>query len=107
MLMNSSHTHTHTHTVSPSFSQTPRSRRIENGSGLTLMCRARGHPPPSISWTQNGMNITSGGRVEILSSGDLFISTISTNDMGVYRCAASNELDTIYSDDAVVVVLGE
>ena len=53
------------------------------------------------------MNITSGGRVEILSSGDLFISTISTNDMGVYRCAASNELDTIYSDDAVVVVLGE
>jgi len=69
------------------------------------MCRARGHPPPSISWTQNGVNITSGGRVEILSSGDLFISAVSTTDTGVYRCAASNELDTIDSDDAVVVVL--
>lgn len=44
------------------------------GSGVTLGCRGLGSPPPSISWTQEGILVRSGQLMQLLPGGDLHLT---------------------------------
>uniref|UniRef100_A0A8C9R6U4 Hemicentin-1 n=1 Tax=Scleropages formosus TaxID=113540 RepID=A0A8C9R6U4_SCLFO len=62
---------------------------------ITLPCRAKGYPQPSITWQKEGINIlTSGGGFAILPSGDLQIARAKVEDSGNYMCVAQNPAGT-------------
>ncbi|XP_039515359.1 ADAMTS-like protein 3 isoform X1 [Pimephales promelas] len=59
---------------------------------LTLMCPAQGLPPPNLSWSKDGAPLQNSDRVSWDSGGDVHISSPGANDVGAYRCTATNEL---------------
>ena len=60
-------------------------------SAVTLKCRVFGAPKPNVKWLKNGVELT-GGRYQILESGDLQISDVIVTDQGEYTCYAQNKL---------------
>lgn len=71
---------------------------VDGGSSFTLSCNATGTPTPTISWTMDGMMLTSDGIkiliVEHANTGvimsNLTIVNFVTTDGGVYNCVANN-----------------
>ncbi|XP_076879153.1 ADAMTS-like protein 3 isoform X2 [Brachyhypopomus gauderio] len=57
---------------------------------LTLLCSVQGIPPPTLTWTKDGLPLPN--RVLWDSSGGLHITNPGTRDAGIYRCTASNEM---------------
>ena len=70
---------------------------LENiGSTVLISCRAIGFPKPTITW-MNGNNdliVPDHLKYRILRSGDLLIQNVTFEDMGKYKCVASNSLGT-------------
>ncbi|EDO32297.1 predicted protein, partial [Nematostella vectensis] len=62
---------------------------------ITLVCKARGLPKPSVSWTRAGDKLShwlaSMGRVST-SNGNVTITQAEPNDAGMYLCTARNLL---------------
>ncbi|XP_054285498.1 roundabout homolog 2-like [Macrosteles quadrilineatus] len=57
----------------------------------TLVCQARGSPPPQIKWYKNGSPVdTASGRVSIKHSGSLQIEDLQPSDAGLYTCTATS-----------------
>ncbi|XP_076866056.1 hemicentin-1-like isoform X2 [Brachyhypopomus gauderio] len=57
-----------------------------------LVCEAKGHPPPIISWTSNRAD-----------GGNLTITEASVENGGVYNCTATNSVGTDFVSVRVVV----
>lgn len=76
----------------------PKIRQIKvlAGSAIEVTCKAEGRPTPLISWilpnqTQvKGVN-TEWSRVSVTAEGALVIKDVSMNDIGNYKCIASNQ----------------
>ncbi|GAB6024527.1 hypothetical protein CHUAL_009681 [Chamberlinius hualienensis] len=79
-------------------------RLLQNiGTDAILFCRVSGTPAPTVKWTVNDEAvIRNNDRYHILRSGDLMIRHIVWNDMGEYRCTASNGNG---ADDSVTTFL--
>ncbi|XP_041985803.1 neural/ectodermal development factor IMP-L2-like [Aricia agestis] len=61
------------------------------GSITRLPCAARGHPRPSVRWTDaEGRPVTDNPRMKVLRSGELVISPLEWGDMGELTCTATN-----------------
>ncbi|MGH0125472.1 UNVERIFIED_CONTAM: hypothetical protein FKN15_054569 [Acipenser sinensis] len=61
-------------------------------SPLELECRARGTPPPHITWLKDGQPVRQRQGVKIVSNGSkLLISHAQVSDTGRYQCVATNE----------------
>ncbi|XP_033885551.3 hemicentin-1-like isoform X1 [Acipenser ruthenus] len=61
-------------------------------SPLELECRARGTPPPHITWLKDGQPVRQRQGVKIVSNGSkLLISRAQVSDTGRYQCVATNE----------------
>ena len=61
------------------------------GDDVVLVCRATGQPAPSLTWMQNGVQIT-GDSHRVISGDQLEIKQFRTSDEGSYSCVASNRL---------------
>ncbi|XP_042873394.1 lachesin-like [Penaeus japonicus] len=60
---------------------------VREGTNVSLECRARGYPPPEVSWRKEGSNSQGKG----LHIGEvLTIGKVSRLHMGAYLCMASN-----------------
>uniref|UniRef100_A0A1I7U001 Immunoglobulin I-set domain protein n=1 Tax=Caenorhabditis tropicalis TaxID=1561998 RepID=A0A1I7U001_9PELO len=68
------------------------SPRLPAAQTLTLQCLAQGKPPPKLSWTLNGTQITGSTRGITIGTDSTFIqiSNVSLIDKGVYVCLAEN-----------------
>ncbi|KAK3860836.1 hypothetical protein Pcinc_033125, partial [Petrolisthes cinctipes] len=64
--------------------------RVGAGSGVTLGCRGLGSPPPSISWTQEGLLVRSGQLTQLLPGGDLHLTAVQ--ETANYTCWARNSV---------------
>ena len=62
------------------------------GNTVALVCNATGDPVPVQTWSQNGNELTSGGRYQISSDGRVLMvqGVIEAQDEGEFTCHASN-----------------
>ena len=63
-----------------------------SGSNLTLRCRVRGYPVPTIKWLKDEKPLNANDRISTNSDGELFIKGLGVVDNGMYTCEASNDL---------------
>ena len=62
------------------------------GDSLNVTCRAKGNPPPNVTWIKNstGMIVATSQT----NSKQLVIKSMKEEDFGVYNCIASNKLES-------------
>ena len=63
-----------------------------SGSSLTLWCRVRGYPVPTITWFKDEKQLNANDRISTNPDGELVIKGLGVGDNGVYTCEASNDL---------------
>ena len=85
-------------------SQRPSSVIIEEGQSLSLVCKATGHPTPTVTWRKAFSQLPK--QKSTVVAGNLNIVNIAKADGGTYECAVKNLLG---QDSAVaqVVVIDE
>ena len=76
---------------------------------MAFSCSVVGNPPPSVSWTKNGveLNFTANHRVSLFSTNNnhsLAITDVQHSDTGQYRCVASNTVGRSTSFSATLTV---
>ena len=75
------------------------------GENITLYCNATGNPEPSISWTKDGISISSNSRISLSDDNkQLTITNVNRKDSGEYRCVAKNRVGNDTSDASTVYV---
>lgn len=78
---------------------------VANQSEFTLDCEAGGLPPPTISWTLNGVALNlSSASVELQENGSLTI-TASEETVGIFTCVADNGMGVSQSIVQVDILL--
>jgi hypothetical protein len=65
---------------------------VVEGNTVTLVCNATGDPVPVQTWSQNGNELTSGGRYQISLDGRVLTvqGVTEAQDEGEFTCHASN-----------------
>jgi hemicentin len=61
-------------------------------SPVQMSCEATGLPPPNVTWTKGGIELTGNetNGAHLLSNGALRIASVQREDAGHYECVASN-----------------
>lgn len=83
----------------PAITTQPISKTVNLGTSVTFSVVATGTPAPTYQWRKDGQNIDG----ETGSSLDL--GTVELADAGTYTVAVSNDVDTVVSDSANLVVV--
>ena len=68
---------------------------------ITIPCRVRGFPKPSVLWSKDGRPLSRSKRVSILADNTLVISSAHPSDQGIYECVAWNTAGQTRSSVAV------
>ncbi|XP_071530945.1 lachesin-like [Panulirus ornatus] len=68
---------------------------VEEGNSVTLTCKARGYPPPVVSWKREGnvkivLRDQGGKKVTTMEEEQLHLTRVKRSDMGPYLCIAKN-----------------
>ncbi|CAL8251670.1 unnamed protein product [Boreogadus saida] len=71
--------------------------------GTVLSCEVHGFPRPSIVWQREGIAISAGHRLAVLSNGALKFSRVTLGDAGTYQCLAQNEAGTAVGQTKLVL----
>ncbi|EJW70444.1 hypothetical protein WUBG_18649 [Wuchereria bancrofti] len=73
-------------------------RRILEGQVTTIECHVDAKPIANIVWTKDGITLTESDRIEIRNTPDgacrVRISNFCDDDVGIYKCTASNTFGT-------------
>ena len=65
------------------------------GDTARLRCEATGYPTPTITWSKNGVDVTSSYNGKAYVQGNtLVIPQVGIDDAGVYTCRATNDMGT-------------
>ncbi|XP_040926337.1 hemicentin-1 isoform X2 [Betta splendens] len=93
--------------AAPTFTQEPPDVAADVGSNVTLLCRARGHPEPQVSWRrEDGLPLSQRPRTHgavTQSRGRLHISSLWVDDEAVYVCEAHNHFGRIQTQARITV----
>lgn len=83
-------------------------RANETDTQLQLECKVVGSPAPKVVWLKDGQKINTEEspevKVESLPDGTqrLIIQNASEASLGDYRCEATNDVGTVWSDTALI-----
>ena len=72
-----------------------------NGT-LLLTCNVSGSERISYQWSKDGRQLLDDGRVSGSSANVLVVDPVEGDNFGGYRCNASNDVDQVQSDVAMV-----
>ncbi|XP_053704859.1 neural cell adhesion molecule L1.2 isoform X1 [Synchiropus splendidus] len=102
---------THTYSVfveaAPYWTKEPKSQLYAPGETVRLDCQADGIPTPVISWTINGVPLSSTAkepRRTLTSGGSLILNDVNYGDTAVFQCRASNRHGAIVTNAVVHVI---
>ena len=73
------------------------------GATITITCKVKGVPKPTVSWTKDDQDILLDERVVLDSNGTLIIRDSTLEDSGNYTCTASSRIGQTSSTSAVAV----
>lgn len=76
---------------------------LSEGMTLQLTCVTSGAPPPTTSWSRQGMPIDLMNRLDI-NGNSLAVNNVIANDSGRYFCSASSSAGTAAGSIDVVIV---
>ncbi|XP_066944027.1 interference hedgehog-like isoform X1 [Macrobrachium rosenbergii] len=79
------------------------SQSVEEGSKLSLTCRATGHPKPKVMWVFNGGLVRSDGNIHMTEAG-LSFRSVEKKHAGIYQCFAHNPEGSVQSVAMINVV---
>ncbi|XP_058814203.1 neuroglian isoform X1 [Topomyia yanbarensis] len=88
--------------LAPEITEPPKLEYTVDRRNVTMTCRVFGAPKPEVKWIRNGRELT-GGRYQILETGDLFIRGVEFSDAGEYTCNAINKLGEKSASGELVV----
>ncbi|XP_071533200.1 lachesin-like isoform X2 [Panulirus ornatus] len=63
---------------------------VREGTNVSLECKARGYPPPVVTWRREDPHDPTHHSVKVLEGQTLTIGKVSRLHMGAYLCVASN-----------------
>ncbi|XP_012942941.1 hemicentin-1 [Aplysia californica] len=89
----------------PKFKIEPSDALVEIGDTVIFDCTAEGVPPPEMYWWKETEEILPGGRVAVLANNSLRIVAAQQDDVGIYRCFASNPLGKSFIETYLNVVV--
>ena len=92
------------HTALPTANITTPPVAIATGATLQIDCTATGAPPPTFSWSRNGMTFDPNDERIMISSGSLIISSVGVDDSGDYYCTVTNSAGQVSASVPVAVV---
>ena len=85
----------------PEITSHPKSVDIKEGGNVTFSCNSTANPLPTTSWTKDESPITNNSRISFsVVNKVLTITNVNRNDIGKYRCVASNKLGNDTSEAA-------
>uniref|UniRef100_A0A8C9EVX8 Ig-like domain-containing protein n=1 Tax=Pavo cristatus TaxID=9049 RepID=A0A8C9EVX8_PAVCR len=77
------------------------------GEAVVLECVVSGQPPPAVTWSQNGQNLSASERLSFdeceAGTHRLHIRGVSVSDAGLYCCVAKNVAGTAQSASELTV----
>ena len=87
-------------TVAPLITKQPQDGPVTEGDNVTLSCNASGDPLPTITWTRDGLLLTSSfHRISFgAESRELTITSVNRADSGEYRCVANTSEGNVTSN---------
>ena len=75
------------------------------GSSVTFSSDANGVPEPTFSWTKGGFAVTVNNRISFSEDNkQLRLTNVNRRDSGEYRCVATNSVNTVNSNAAMLTV---
>lgn len=96
-------------TVAPVITVPPYDMNVTTTEDLDLTCLISGFPIPLIEWYHNGSVISPDERITILHNSSVTILTVintSLADSGDYRCSGINDVGSVFSPPALVLIQG-
>jgi alpha-tubulin suppressor-like RCC1 family protein len=90
---------------SPVILRQPASQTVLNGATILFNVPTVGRFPLSYQWQKDGANLTDGGNVSGATTAALTLSSVQTNDAGIYTLIVTNDFGSNISSNAVVTVL--
>ena len=80
----------------------PEDQFVNVNGTLRLVCNVSGSEPISYQWSKDRQQLLDGGRVSGSNASVLMVDPVEGDDFGGYRCNASNDVDQVQSDVAMV-----
>ena len=80
----------------------PEDQFVSINGRLSLTCNVSGSEPISYQWLKDGQQLQDDGRVSGSNASVLVVDPVEGDDYGGYRCNASNDMDQVLSEVAVV-----
>ena len=73
-------------------------------TNIRIQCPTSGLPTPTVTWTKDGQEISSGGRYKVQDDGSLVISDAVEDNNGLYTCTAESLAGKDSKSSAVQIV---
>ena len=80
----------------------PEDQSVSVNGTLHLICNVSGSEPISYQWLKDGQQLQDDGRVSGSDASVLVVDPVEGNDFGGYRCNASNDVNQVLSEVAMV-----
>ncbi|XP_061684452.1 immunoglobulin superfamily DCC subclass member 3 isoform X2 [Syngnathoides biaculeatus] len=91
----------------PKFHTHPMSMAVNEGGVARFQCQINGIPEANITWEKDRVPLsTTDHRYTLLPMGILQVTGVRQEDVGVFRCFATNIANTRYSHEAILNVTG-